>query len=93
MNANIIVDLDAVVAVIDKIREANITEASTAEIIRKYMGGFLSNQGVPAHLSWNAQFGKILSENAKVLRIEQIATDQPVVDDIGHKTSASIWRV
>lgn len=93
MTNNIEVDLAAVGLAINRIRARSVSEAHTSDIIREYMGGFLSNKGVGAHLSWNAQFGKILAANANLLGIEEISADQSVVDDLGHKTTSSKWRL
>lgn len=62
----------------------------TTEIIDRYMGGFHSNLGVSASVSWNAQFGKYLKTKANELRLVEIEKDVRVVVN-GHLTTASRW--
>lgn len=93
MKAHLTVDVNEVKKALDRLRAANKTEAYTSDIIREYMGGFLSNRGVPVHLSWNAQFGRLISQHAKALRIEERQSDCPIEDDLKHPTTSSLWRI
>lgn len=93
MKENITVDLNEVSNALNRIRARPASETFTSEVIREYMGGFLSNKGVPVHLSWNAQFGRILSKNAEALGIKELKPDQRVSDDLGRETTSSLWAV
>lgn len=77
-------------AVLDQMRFDGRSEVKTTEIIEKYMGGFHSNEGVPAGDSWNAQFGKYLQANAGLLRVTHVASSQHV-EMHGRPTTTSIW--
>ena len=93
MKDEIVVDLSVVRNIIDELRSRSVAEAHSSEIIRRYMGGFYSNQNVPAHLSWNAQFGRILKRHSDFLGISEVKADDPVLDDIKHRTSSSLWKL
>jgi len=93
MKNHLVVDMTAVADAIDRLRAANKTEAYTADIIREYMGGFFSNRGVPAHISWNAQFGRVLSQHAETLGIEERQANCPIEDDQKHPTTSSLWSI
>ncbi len=86
------VDLNTVKDIIDRFREKE-NSILTSDVIRKYCGRFVSNVGIPAHQSFNAQFGKILKKHSDFLDIEEIATDVQVDDDTGHSTTASKWAI
>ncbi len=86
------VDLDTVKYIIVRFRERQ-NLILTSDVIRKYCGGFFSNVGIPAHQSFNAQFGKILKKHSEFLEIKEIAADVPVDDDRGHSTTASKWAI
>ncbi len=74
------------------IREINRSEFTTAEVIKKYFGRFCSNIGTPARYSFNAQFGALLKRNEEILGITEIASNESIKDDHGHKTSTSRWK-
>jgi len=90
MNEAIEVSLDRIKAIISAL---SADEFSTADVIRKYSGGFYSNLETPAYYSFNAQFGKLLKRNDKYLGIFQVAESAYIKDDNGHSTSSSTWRV
>ena len=89
--------VDAVIEVsLDRIKtiiSALPPEFSTADVIRKYCGGFHSNLETPAYYSFNAQFGKLLKHNDVYLGISQEAESISIRDDNGHPTNSSTWRV
>ncbi|MHC4371558.1 MAG: hypothetical protein ACYSW8_28415 [Planctomycetota bacterium] len=91
-NDSIRVNLCTVKEIIDRFRQKTAS-ILTSDIIREYSGGFFSNIGIPAHQSFNAQFGKILKKHSVSLDIEEIAKDVPVYDDRGHSTTASRWAI
>jgi len=91
MKDQISVDINAVSKAINTIRGRSISEAHTSQIIEEYMGGFYSNTGVSVHISWNAQFGRILSQNAEALGIKELKSAQRVKDSRGHETTCSLW--
>lgn len=93
MKDHIVVDLTEVAAAINRLRATNAPEAYTADIIREYMGGFFSNGGVAVHLSWNAQFGRLISRNAEMLGIQELKPDQKVADDLMRETTSSLWKI
>lgn len=93
MNDHITVDLKEVSSAINRIRARPATEALTSQIIEEYMGGFFSNTGVAVHISWNAQFGRVLSRNADALAIKELKSAQKVQDSRGHETSCSLWAL
>ena len=68
-------------------------EFTTANVIGKYLGRFCSDVETPAVYSFNAQFGKILKRNETQLGITEIASNESIEDDHGHRTTASRWRV
>lgn len=86
------VDLDTIKEIIDRFRERQ-NSILTSDVIREYCGGFFSNVGIPAHQSFNAQFGKILKKDSEFLKIKEIAADVPVDDDTGYSTAASKWVI
>ncbi|WP_252176317.1 hypothetical protein [Endozoicomonas sp. 4G] len=88
MKDQININLDRVKSIIDSF---DSTYFNTTEVIRSYGGGFFSNKETPASYSFNAQFGKILKSNEDQLGIVEIKNNQPVLDDNGHGTSASVW--
>lgn len=65
---------------------------STADVIEKYSGIFVSNIKTPAYYSFNAQFGKLLKRNEITLEIHEIEKEHSIKDGIGHKTKTSQWR-
>lgn len=67
-------------------------EFSTIDVIRKILGTYLCDQGVPAAESPNALFGKFLSANAADLKIERLLPDRPAQDDEGNRTTTAYWR-
>ena len=69
----------------------NGATALTTQIIDAYMGGFHSNKGVPASISWNAQFGKYLKAHAETLGICEDAAGLPVTHK-GDHTTTSRWK-
>jgi hypothetical protein len=77
----------------DVIAEFNGKPFFTADVIRKYSGGFFSNKGVPAIYSLNAQFGQLLQRNHDFFGIRQMADNIGILDDLGHKTTSSKWCV
>jgi hypothetical protein len=93
MKDHISVDLNEVSAAINRMRARSISEAFTSDIIREYMGGFVSNKGVKVYLSWNAQFGQIISSHAATLSISELKSNHPVVDDLNHDTVSSLWKL
>ncbi len=93
MKDHIVVDLDEVSAAINRIRARKSVTTHTSDIIREYMGGFFSNKGVSVHLSWNAQFGRLISRNAEALGIQELKADQSVTDDIKRETTSSLWKI
>jgi hypothetical protein len=94
MKAEITVYLDNVRSAIDRLRKKLPNqEAYTSQIIEEYMGGFLSNIGVPAYCSWNAQFGKILKTYALTLGIKELKKAQPIRDTSGRRTKCSLWSL
>ncbi|MEO3988162.1 hypothetical protein [Plesiomonas shigelloides] len=86
---NIEVSLARVSEIIERIGGS---EFSTADVLREYSGGFYSNKSTPAYYSFNAQFGKLLSRNASLLKIREVQENTKVSDDNGHKTSSSTWK-
>ncbi|MBK6915298.1 MAG: hypothetical protein IPH11_17145 [Ignavibacteriales bacterium] len=89
MKDNIEVSVDRIKVIITGFKNEIFT---TAEILRVYSGGFYSNVGTPAYYSFNAQFGKLLKRNAKVLNITEIKPKLEITDDIGRKTKSSRWQ-
>jgi len=65
---------------------------TTADVLRKYSGGFYSNIGIPGVYSFNAQFGKLLKRNESVLKISEVNSGVKINDDNGHPTKTSKWR-
>ena len=75
------------------IEEFGSDEFTTVDVIRKYSGCFCSNLETPPGYSFNAQFGKLLKENAPRLRITEIKSHRSINDDHDHPTNTSWWRV
>ena len=75
------------------IQEINKSEFTTSEVIKKYLGRFCSDIGTPAAYSFNAQFGALLKRNELRLGITEIASNESIKDDHGHRTSTSRWRL
>lgn len=93
MDETIEVSLDRIRAIIAALAAEHPTgEFSTADVIRKYCGGFHSNLETPAYYSFNAQFGKLLKRNEKPLGILQTDESVSIRDDSGHPTHSSKWR-
>ncbi len=90
MKTSITVDLEAVSKIIADFKSAGHSPL-TSEVIKAYMGHFVSNTGVLGHLSWNAQFGKILSENRETFGITD-PTEEPVTDELGNVTTSKRWK-
>ncbi|WP_404419490.1 hypothetical protein [Marinospirillum sp.] len=88
MDEAIPVSLDRIRKMIAQIESEHF---STADVLRRYNGGFCSNHGTPAQFSFNAQFGKLLKRNAEDLGIREVEPDASIEDDHGHPTSSSIW--
>lgn len=65
----------------------------TSAIIARVLGQFLSDRHTPVGLSANARFGRLLSRNAEILGIELVQRRVRVVDAVGHKTWAALWRI
>lgn len=87
---NIIVDLDIVR---DKIAENEKDVFSTIDILELYQGGYYSNKGVDVNVSFNAQFGRILSQNSEFLGILKIDNSEVnETDNLGNKTTVQLWR-
>ncbi|PKH61688.1 hypothetical protein CXF83_08525 [Shewanella sp. Choline-02u-19] len=84
---------DKVIAVLNDMRSEGVTEASTINILELYQGGFHSNKGIPASISFNANFGKWLQRNSSVLEIKEQDANQAAVDNNGRKTTCSIWAI
>ena len=93
MNDNIQIDLEILGQKIADIRNSGAQSAFTSDIIRAYMGGYFLNKGVAANISWNAQFGKLLSKHREQLGLEQVRSDASVNDDLGRPTTCSEWRL
>lgn len=74
------------------IRELNMTEFSTADVIRKLCGQFRSDKGTPGGQSPNALLGKRVKQNELQLGITEIASKQAIRDDDGNRTMTSRWR-
>ncbi|MDX5630734.1 MULTISPECIES: hypothetical protein [unclassified Brenneria] len=72
-----------------KVRNEKI-DVYTTDIIDSYMGGVHRNKGVPAGISWNAQFGKYLKRHADELGIRELSSKNPLIID-GGNTRASLW--
>ena len=64
---------------------------TTADIIRLYSGGFYSNKNISVHNSLNAEFGKLLSRNKKVLGIRKLGKIS-IKDDLGNPTTTIKWE-
>ncbi|WP_040433764.1 hypothetical protein [Chlorobium ferrooxidans] len=92
MGNTISVSLEKVSDVIDSFRNQGMVEVLTTVLIDAYMGGFHSNKGISAQLSWNAQFGKILKSEADRLGIREISSGNEVFVN-GQKTHASKWLI
>ncbi|WP_278362666.1 hypothetical protein [Stutzerimonas kunmingensis] len=90
MKTTISVDLDVVAQILADFRSA-AKQPLTSEIIKIYMGNFVANTGIPAHRSWNAQFGKILSANRETLGLDN-PTEENVTDDLGNMTTSNRWE-
>ena len=86
------VDLDQVRAAIERVRVTQ-PQATTAEVIREYMGVFASNRSVPPDRSWNAQFGKLLSKHQESLGIRLISAGNAVRDALDHPTESALWQL
>lgn len=88
---------DKIEVSLDRVREIiknfGSNEFSTADVLREYSGGFYSNKKTPAHYSFNAQFGKLLSKNSKYLGLIQVQDNAAVKDDGGHPTSSAFWKL
>ena len=93
MNNQIAVDLKEVTNAINRIRSRPASEALTSDVIREYMGGFYANVGVAVNISWNAQFGRILSSNSELLGIKEIKSGQRIKDDCERETTSSLWSL
>lgn len=65
---------------------------STIDIIRKILGTYQSDKDMPGGSSPNALFGKKLSLNAEIYRIQRVPPDKPGKDDSGNPTTTAIWR-
>ncbi len=68
------------------------SEFTTADVIRRFDGGFHSAQGTPASDSPNAQIGKLLGRYRAELDIELKKSGDGIKDDDGHRTTAAVWR-
>lgn len=90
MKTSISVDLEVVSEILSRIRAAG-EQPLTSGVIKAYMGHFVANTGVPAHLSWNAQFGRILSEHSEALGIRKLS-DEAVTDELGNATTSMRWE-
>ena len=65
---------------------------STIDIIKEYQGDYCKNQNAKdkkLHISFNQQFGKILSKNAAVLGIEVIKEN---FHDYEYDTTTALWK-
>ena len=89
MDEKIKVSLRRIGAIINLIRGSTFT---TADVLRKYSGGFYSNIGTPAVYSFNAQFGKLLKRNEDLLNISKVNSGIKIKDDNSHRTKTSKWR-
>ena len=86
---SITVDLDAVRTIIDELGDV----FTTIDVLKKYQGGFYSNKNINVNISFNAQFGKILSRNAEYLGIEKTENgEKSQNDDLGNPTKTQEWR-
>ena len=68
------------------------SEFTTADVIRRFEGGFHSAQGTPASDSPNAQIGKLLGRYKPELDIELKKSGAGIKDDDGHQTTTAVWR-
>lgn len=88
MDESLPISLARVSAIINQMHET----FTTADIIRGYSGGFISNSKTPAIYSLNAQFGKLLRRNETVLRIKEVRANVSITDDTGNKTNTAKWK-
>lgn len=84
--------MDTIEVSLDRIKDIvnrfDDNEFSTADVLRKYSGGFYSNQSTPDYYSFNAQFGKLLGRNSDYVGFSPAKADVSVKDDNGHPTSS-----
>ena len=92
MEDHIRVDLEIIKEIIDRFRKGK-KYIFTSDVIKEYCGGFYSNVGIPAHQSFNTQFGKILKKHSKLLGIKEIAANVSLKDDLKRTTTASKWEI
>lgn len=95
MNNHLAIDHNRLIRCLRELRDpegSGRTQVIIIEIIQAYTGGFLSNRGVPASVSWTAQFGKYLKAHEAELGIQQTRGDQRIVVN-GDATSTSTWAL
>jgi hypothetical protein len=82
---------DQVLAAIENLQATGRT-FSTVDVIRRILGFYHRDIGVPGGASPNAQFGKRLMKHAHEYGIARVPPDQTVEDGEGGTTTAAIWR-
>ena len=92
MHESISINRQRLESTLNELRSDGQCDVYTTEIIDAYMGGFHSNLGVPATVSWNAQFGKHLSAHADELRIRLVSSENSIEVN-GHPTTSAIWAL
>lgn len=63
----------------------------TTDVLRDYLGQFLSDKNTPPSNSFNARFGKFLRQNEQALHIVHIDSGIRIKDDNGNPTKTSMW--
>jgi len=88
------ISFERVDATIHHLRTEGVTECNTPRIIEGYLGTrYEIDYGEPASTSWNAGFGRFLSEHREALGIEELVAKQDYVAADGGKTTCSVWEL
>jgi hypothetical protein len=77
--------------ILDEIKSKGNKTFRTIDVINEHRGHFHADH-TNVHDSTNANVGKFLSENAKVLKIKKIADNQHCVDSDGNPSSTAVWE-
>lgn len=76
-----------------RLRSRDPRSVLTSELIQMCTGEFRSNVGIPASLSPNALFGRLVSRHRELLGLCLLRRRVSVVDVAGHRTRSAEWAI
>ncbi|OFV70020.1 radical SAM/SPASM domain-containing protein [Acetobacterium wieringae] len=84
--------LPIVTNILSDFRKQGKDEFLTAELIRAHINHYVVDEGCNPNISINANYGKFIKENEKILGVKEVQKDVPIRDDFGRESSCSQWE-